>query len=157
LTSIAPPDAPKSGVYEAGPQHGPTDLSTRSIVCFSVSVQDYLGGRRTLDTQECQRLFELLNFDLSRRLGPLSPAERIIAAQCAHIGQPVTLSIGRDQRELSILRMVIGARFFTIVGYAGSGATEAALASEIADAIRAIDKVELLAERWEQITEVAVN
>jgi hypothetical protein len=155
LTSIAPPDVPENGLCAAGPQHGPTDLSTRSIVCFSVSVQDYLGGRRTLDTQECQRLFELLNFDLSQRLGPLSPAERITAAQCAHIGQPVTLSIGRDQRELSILRMVIGARFFTIVGYAGSGATEAALASEIADAIRAIDKVELLAERWEQITEVA--
>ena len=93
-------------------------------------------------------MFELLNFDLSQRLGPLSPAEQITAAQCAHIGQPVTLAIGRDQRELSILRMVIGARFFTIVGYAGAGTTEAALASEIADAIRAIDKVELLAERW---------
>jgi hypothetical protein len=157
LTSIAPPDAPEAGDYEAKLGRGPTDLSTRSIVCFSVTVQDRFGERRTLDTQECQRLFELLNFDLSGRLGPLTPAEQITAAQCAHIGQPVTLSIGSDQRELSILRMVIGARFFTIVGYAGAGTTEAALASEIADAIRAIDKVELLAERWERIAEPAEN
>jgi hypothetical protein len=153
LASIAAPDGAESGDHEARPEHGPTDLSTHSIVSFTVTVRDRFGERRTLDTQECQRLFELLNFDLSQRLGSLSPAEQITAAQCAHIGQPVTLSIGPDQRELSILRMVIGARFFTIVGYAVS--TEAALASEIADAIRAIDKVELLAERWGQITELA--
>jgi hypothetical protein len=155
LTSIAPPGAPESVDFDAASERGPTDLSTRSIVCFTVTVQDRFGERRILDTQECQRLFELLNFDLSQRLGPLSPAEQITAAQCAHIGQPVTLAIGRDQHELSLLRMVIGARFFTIVGYAAAGATEAALASEIADAIRAIDKVELLAERWEQIMELA--
>ena len=150
------PTPPESADFEAASERGPTDLSTRSIVCFTVTVQDRFGERRTLDTQECQRLFELLNFDLSQHLGPLSPAEQITAAQCAHIGQPVTLAIGPDQRELSILRMVIGARFFTIVGYAGAGATEAALASEIADAIRAIDKVKLLAERWGQIMELAV-
>jgi hypothetical protein len=157
LTSIAPPDAPESGSIDARHGLGPTDLLMRSIVCFTVTVQGCDGERRTLETQECQRLFELLNFDLSQHLGPLSPADQIIAAQCAHIGQPVTLCVGRDERELSILRMVIGARFFTIVGYAASGATEAALASEIADAIRAIDKVELLAERWEQITELTVT
>ena len=93
-------------------------------------------------------------FDLRQQLGPLSPVDQITAAQCAHIGQPVTLCIGRDHRELSILRMVIGARFFTIVGYAGFRAIQAALASEIADAIRAIDKVEFLAERWDQIRQL---
>jgi hypothetical protein len=132
-------------------------LAIDSIVCFTVTVLDRFGRQRTLDTQECQRAFELLNLDLSERLGKLSPAEQITAAQCAHIGQPVTLCIGQDQRELSILRLVIGARFFTIVGYAGPGAIEAALASEIADAIRAIDKLELLAERWDQITELIVT
>ena len=157
LTAIAPPDASDSAREDPRCAHGPTDLSMHSIVCFAVNVQDRSGDRRTLDAQECQRLFELLNFDLSQRLGPLTQAERITAAQCAHIGQAVTLYIGCDQRELSILRMVIGARFFTIVGYAGSGATEAALASEIADAIRAIDKVELLAERWGQITELTAT
>ena len=157
LTSIAPPDAAENGRDVGRHTRGPTDLSTHSIVCFAVNVQCRSGEWRTLDTQECQRLFELLNLDLSRHLGSLSPAEQITAAQCAHIGQPVTLCMGRDQRELSILRMVIGARFFTIVGYAGSGATEAALASEIADAIRAIDKVELLAERWEKVTELTMT
>jgi hypothetical protein len=150
LTSIEARDEPADSDDDR-----PTDLATRSIVCFSVTVRDSLGqGRRTLDAQECQRLFELLNLDLSQHISPLSPAQQITAAQCAHIGQPVTLFIGDDKRELSVLRLVIGARFFTIVGYAGIGAVEAALESEISDAIRAIDKLELAAERWKQIAEV---
>jgi hypothetical protein len=150
LTSIEARDEPADSDDDR-----PTDLATRSIVCFSVTVRDTLGQRRrTLDAQECQRLFELLNLDLSQHLGPLSPAQRITAAQCAHIGQPVTLCIGDDKRELSVLRLVIGARFFTIVGYAGINAVEAALESEISDAIRAIDKLELAAERWKQIAQL---
>ncbi|MGA8380343.1 MAG: hypothetical protein WB710_04345, partial [Stellaceae bacterium] len=74
-----------------------------------------------------------------------------------HIGQPVTLAIGADRRELSILRLVVGARFFTIVGYAGAGAVEAALESEISDAIRAIEKLELVAMRWPEITGSAMR
>jgi hypothetical protein len=66
----------------------------------------------------------------------------------------VTLYIGDDKRELSVLRLVTGACFFTIVGYAGIGAVEAALESEISDAIRAIDNLELAAERWKQIVEL---
>jgi len=149
LTSIETRDEPTDSFDDQ-----PTDLATRSIVCFSVTVQDSLHQRRTLDTQECQRLFELLNIDLSQHLSPLTPAQRITAAQCAHIGQPVTLFIGDDKRELSVLRLVVGARFFTIVGYAGIGAVEAALESEISDAIRAIDKLEMAAERWKQIAEL---
>ena len=149
LTSIETRDEPTDSFDDQ-----PTDLATRSIVCFSVTVQDSLHQRRTLDTQECQRLFELLNIDLSQHLSPLTPAQRITAAQCAHIGQPVTLLIGDDKRELSVLRLVVGARFFTIVGYAGIGAVEAALESEISDAIRAIDKLEMAAERWKQIAEL---
>ena len=150
LTSIQARDEPADSNDD-----GPTDLAARSLVCFSVTVRDSLGqGRRTLDAQECQRLFELLNLDLSQHISPLSPAQQITAAQCAHIGQPVTLFIGDDKRELSVLRLVIGARFFTIVGYAGIGAVEAALESEISDAIRAIDKLELAAECWKQIAEL---
>lgn len=152
LTSIDPPDLPR----EAG-DDAPADLATRSIVCFGVAVADGPGRRRPLGAQECQRLFELLNLDLSRDLGPLRPAEQIVAAQCAHIGQPVTLAIGKGHRELSILRLVVGARFFTIVGYAGAGAVEAALESEISDAIRAIEKLELLAMRWPEITGSAMR
>jgi hypothetical protein len=50
-----------------------------------------------------------------------------------------------------VLRLVVGARFFNIVGHAGPGAIEASLASEIADALRAIDKAELIAEHWHDI------
>ncbi len=152
LTSIDPPDPPRDARDDA-----PADLATRSIVCFGVAVADQPGRRRLLGAQECQRLFELLNLDLSRDLGPLRPAERIVAAQCAHIGQPVILAVGAEGRELSILRLVVGARFFTIVGYAGTGAVEAALESEISDAIRAIEKLELLAMRWPEIAGSAMR
>ena len=154
LTSIDPPDPPRDAGDDA-----PADLATRSIVCFGVAVADAPGRRRPLGATECQRLFELLNLDLSGDLGPLRPAERIVAAQCAHIGQPVTLAIGAEGGELSILRLVVGARFFTIVGYAGpgAGAIEAALESEISDAIRAIEKLELLAMRWPQIAGSAMR
>jgi hypothetical protein len=69
LTSIEARDEPADSNDDR-----PTDLATRSIVCFSVTVRDSLGQRRTLDAQECQRLFELLNLDLSQHLSPLSPA-----------------------------------------------------------------------------------
>ncbi|NTU97640.1 MAG: amino acid decarboxylase [Chlorobiaceae bacterium] len=44
--------------------------------------------------------------------------------------------------------MVIGARFFNIIGSAGEDGYEAALVSEISDAKRALKKIELLAENW---------
>ena len=44
--------------------------------------------------------------------------------------------------------MVIGARFFNILGKVDQGSFEAALVSEISDAKRAIKKIELLAAYW---------
>jgi len=43
---------------------------------------------------------------------------------------------------------VIGMRFFNIIAHAGPGGVAAALESEISDLIRAIDKLEILAENW---------
>lgn len=138
-------------------ESAPINLGAQSIVCFSVAVRDGPGHVRTLDARECQKLFQLLNLDISRHLDPLTPMERVTASQCAHIGQPVALNVGNNRREIGVLRMVIGARFFSIVGYAGPEAIEAALESEISDAVRAIDKLELLAARWRQLADLGAE
>ncbi|MGH7864384.1 MAG: hypothetical protein ACREQB_05310, partial [Candidatus Binataceae bacterium] len=122
-----------------------------SIVSFQVLGQDRDGALSPLDELSCRSIFEMLNINAAARLGELSGAERALAAQESHIGQPVTLMTERG--PLTILRMVLGARFFSIVGYAGSAATEAALESEISDALRAIGKLELLASRWWRLSD----
>jgi len=127
------------------------DLSRLSIVSFQVLGMDWDGTLSPLDEASCRMIFELLNIDVADRLGKLSAGERVLAAQQAHIGQPVTLTTERE--PLTILRMVLGARFFTIVGHAGPGSIEAALESEISDALRAIGKLELLASRWWRLRE----
>ena len=142
-------------VVDETPGEAASDLSTHSIVCFAIVRPDDDGGGQKLNPEECQRLFELLNLDMSEKLGPLSPADKVRAAQCAHIGQPVSLRTGEDEGTLAVLRLVVGARFFTIVGHAGPGAIEAALDSEISDVFRAIEKIELLATRWRDLDQTA--
>jgi hypothetical protein len=121
-------------------------LARLSIMSFQVLGRRQAGDLKALDEDACRHLFEALNRDVTSTLGALDPTSADVARQQAHIGQPVTLGSARG--EVTVLRMVLGARFFTIVGYAGAGAIEAALMSEIADARRAIAKVELLAEHW---------
>lgn len=124
-------------------------IFTSSIICFSVTT-DASGGKRHLDPQECQQLFELLNLDVSDWLTGASAEEMMLATQPAHIGQPVVLA-AESGRKLTILRLVVGARFFTLIGHAGQDMMEAALEAEISDALRAIDKLEILARHWDKI------
>jgi hypothetical protein len=134
----------------------PSDLAARSIVCFAPTVSGGAGGRRRLSLAECQRLFELLNLDVVQKLPDLTEADAALARQAAHIGQPVELRPGVPEVP-TILRLVVGARFFTIVGFAGPGAEEAALTSEVTDAIRAVDKLELLLRHWNRLGDAAGN
>lgn len=131
---------------EQAANDGSDDLSRLSIVSFEVLGQRQDGSLSPLDEPCCRAIFELLNVNAVDRLGKLSGAERALAAQPSHIGQPVALMGPQD--PIAVLRMVLGARFFSIVGYAGAGSIEAALQSEISDALRAIGKLELLASRW---------
>jgi hypothetical protein len=94
-------------------------------------------------------LFRCLNADLTGKLGPLDPIEQALAAQPFHIGQPVDLTPGAVAPNV-ILRLVIGARFFSTIAMAGERA-DAALDGEIADAIRALDKAELVLSRWARV------
>ncbi len=125
---------------------GGGSLARLSILSFEVLGRRSDGSLAPLGDADCRHLFEQLNCDVTPILPDLDAVSRSIARQQAHIGQPVTL--GRQGATVTVLRMVLGARFFNIVGYAGRGAYEAALRSEIADAQRAVDKVELLASRW---------
>jgi hypothetical protein len=117
-----------------------------SIICFAPFASDGDGARRRLDAAESELLFRYLNADLTGKLGPLEPLEQALAAQPFHIGQPVDLTPGAAAPNV-ILRLVIGARFFSTIAMAGERA-DAALDAEIADAIRALDKAELILSRW---------
>ncbi len=122
-----------------------------SIICFAPFASDGAGALRRLDAAESERLFRCLNADLTDRLGALDPVEQALAAQPFHIGQPVDLTPGTKPPNV-ILRLVIGARFFSAIAMAGERA-DAALDAEIADAIRALDKAELILSRWAAIGE----
>jgi hypothetical protein len=140
---------------EVGQIHGSPNLATSSIMCFSVIVNCWDGSRRALDEIDCRKIFQLLNLDVSGDLGQLSPAQRACARLQAHIGQPVLLKSKGDLGDTAILRMVLGARFFGIVAHAGPGSIEAALESEISDAMRALDKLELVAQMWSRAKHIA--
>jgi hypothetical protein len=126
-------------------------------MCFTVLVARLDGTKRRLDEAECRKIFDLLNLDLSDALGPLGPREAATAQLQAHIGQPVSLRAQPGSASVAVLRMVLGARFFGIVAHSGAGSAEAALQSEIADAIRALEKLELLARSWPKIEEMAAT
>lgn len=125
---------------------GEMAFTRRSIVAFEVLARGWSGKRVALGPDDCRQLFEMLNRDLSEQLPDLPVGQLALLRQEIHIGQPVEL--GDGERLLTVLRLVLGFRFFTIVGLAGPGSINAALESEISDLVRAIDKLEILAENW---------
>jgi ParB-like nuclease family protein len=137
-------------------ERGRPNLATRSIICFAALASHWDGTKRTMDEEECRRIFQLLNLDLTGKLGELSVADRARAGFQAHIGQPVVVKASSGTGSTAMLRMVLGARFFSIVAHAGPGSVEAALESEIGDAIRALEKLELLARLWRKARHIAI-
>jgi len=101
---------------------------------------------RRLDGSESEKLFRWLNADIADALPGLAADESALARQPFHIGQPVDLVPGADPPNI-ILRLVIGARFFSTLAMAGDH-SDAALDAEIADALRAIDKAGLILANW---------
>lgn len=117
------------------------NLANDSIVCFSILVDG-----QALNEDECRKLFMWLNTNVTHLFdSPLNPLEAALARTECHIGQPVSMMI--QQKPAAVLRMVLGARFFTMMGTSGTQ-YEAALQSEISDALRAIAKIEFLARNW---------
>jgi hypothetical protein len=120
-----------------------------SIICFAGLIDDGAGGMRRLDGAESEKLFRWLNADLESRLPGLDPLQGALARQPFHLGQPVDLTPGADPPNI-ILRLVIGARFFSTIAMAGEQG-DAALDAEIADALRAFDKAELILSKWREL------
>ena len=132
------------------------NFAARSIIAFAVADpadQRPKEEAAFLPFDDCQQLFEMLNRDISSRLEGVEPHELALAAVPAHIGQPVVLR----PDAFSVLRLVIGARFFTIVAYGPRGSENVALLGEIADAVRAIDKLELLLRHWPRLRRIAAE
>ena len=127
---------------------GDTDLARLSIISFQVLGARWDGRVSPLNEKASLWLFEHLNHDITPLLSDLSPADRVTARLQCHIGQPVILNGARQQ--LAFLRLVLGARFFNMCGHADEAPAEAALQSQIADASRVLDKIELMASRWWQ-------
>ena len=130
-------------IGDAASDSGRGFLTEHSIVSFQVLGQAQDGSRAVLGSDASRRIFEWLNQDVSARLPDLHAEARAVLRQEFHIGQPVDRGAGPDQ--LTVLRLVIGMRFFTIVGLAGPSSIRAALEFEISDMARAIDKLEVLA------------
>jgi hypothetical protein len=125
---------------------GQTDIGRLSIMAFQVLGRRRGGEMVPLTERESQWLFEQLNRDMTSLITEWSPQAEATARLCCHIGQPVVLR-GKT-RALTFLRLVLGARFFNMVGHAEEGSAEAVLASEIADAKRVLSKIEWIAAQW---------
>lgn len=121
-------------------------FACHSIITFELLARHWDGALRPLDEAACRAVFEILNSDARPLLPNAGHAEAAILRQEFHIGQPVAL--GSESRQHAVLRLVLGVRFFNIVAHAGPGGITAALESEISDLMRAIDKLEILAENW---------
>ena len=120
-----------------------------SIICFAPRIDEGARGFRRLDARESERLFRWLNADIGEALPGLTANEAALARQPFHIGQPVDLVPGADPPNI-ILRLVVGARFFSTLAMAGAH-SDAALDAEIADALRAVDKAELILANWARL------
>jgi len=146
LEQLAPPELVEGRVLA-----GDFDsFAGSSIICFAPRIDDGAGGLRRLDAGESEKLFRWLNADIADTLEGLDANDSALARQPFHIGQPVDLVPGAQPPNI-ILRLVIGARFFSTLAMAGPH-SDAALDAEIADALRAVDKAELILANWGKLS-----
>jgi hypothetical protein len=136
-------------IERANSTHNGDHFLGLSILSFQVRARQRDGTQRAMTEEECQRLFVYLNNDMSGAIPSLRPGQEGLARLQVHVGQPVTIPMAAG--PVCVLRLVLGARFFNFVGHADGAAMEAALQSEIGDARRAIQKIELLASEWGNI------
>jgi selenocysteine lyase/cysteine desulfurase len=119
--------------------------AVRSI--FAFTIRNPADPGQKLDLASLRRIHRELNRDAVDRLpNNAGAAARALAAQACHIGQPVTLGRDAAGRTIAALRIAGGARLVSGVACDESlGPDPAArLAREIADALTALAKIELL-------------
>lgn len=115
---------------------GDDEFSLRTVFPFRVKGPDgYLAH------EDMVKLYRSLNGDLSRSLPPsANAADRLLAAQPFHIGQPVRLG------TRSVLRMALGARTATEAWSANAADGEAAIGHAIAQLGAIASKIDLLVQ-----------
>jgi hypothetical protein len=123
--------------------------SLRTI--FAFKLRSPADARQALDLESLQRVYQLVNLDIAHRLPPdCSGAERMLAAQECHIGQPVPLYRDASGRVVAALRISAGARLVSGVAFDPALGPDPAerLEREISDACLALKKIELILHYW---------
>jgi len=126
------------------------EMALRTIFPFLVRC----GGRRC-SLEECSLIYRALNWDISNVL-PRSAAsqQRQVAAQCCHIGQPVTVK-RPDRSEAGTLRISAGARVVSDSwSTAGLAASLRKLDGELDQVLTIIQKIEIIAQCFDAISEM---
>jgi len=104
------------------------------------------GELKYLEEEDYRHMFRLLNEDLSEFFKNSKTIDQAIAKKMVHLGQPVKVTANGKDR--TILRIVLGARFFNIIRYSGATDYSPGLFAELSDAMIALEKVDLLANNW---------
>ncbi len=122
-----------------------------TIFTFALLDAGESGQRGPLDPVAARQVYEYLNSDVAAALPrDATRAERALASLRCHIGQPVTL-VAANGAKIGALRLCAGARL--VSGEPSRAALEGAarLASEIADACAALEKISLILRHFQAI------
>lgn len=122
-----------------------------TIFAFALLDDGASGRRRPLDPAMARQVYDYLNSDVAMALPrDATRAERALASLRCHLGQPVAL-VAADGAKIGALRLCAGARL--VSGEPSRAALEGAarLASEIADACAALEKISLILRHFAAI------
>jgi hypothetical protein len=128
-------------------------LESKTTV-FSIAVSP--DGRR-LDKPELAKWVRWLNIDLSDRLPEsVSLTDRLVAARCFHIGQPVIVGGHGRERPDAIIRIALGGVLITDISIAGPELDDVERAlSDLDDRLRELcRKIELIHEHQATLSAV---
>jgi len=127
---------------------------------FSFAVRDPRPNQhgQFMSLSDLRKIYYLLNRDCASQLpASATDAERQLAAQKCHIGQPVTMGRSAESGDTCALRMACGARLVYGITYdEGLGATQAErFQRELTDAQSVLKKVVLILEYWDFLSQEA--
>jgi hypothetical protein len=128
----------------------------QTIYTFLVHRVDGATGTRTpLGYEEARAVYFWLNTDLSAVLpADASGTDRMLAARCCHIGQPVRIRRSKGP-VLGALRIAVGARYVTRVQFDPTLGPDcdARIAAQIADVDVVLRKIGLILAYWQALSD----
>lgn len=106
---------------------------------------------RPLNEGECNYMYKILNSDATNVIRSKDPNEILILAKPVNIGQ--TVCLGSYPNTISVLRFVLGVRFFNNNYIYNS---ESSFSTELNEAYQALSKIEIIAKLWSTIDQHAL-